>query len=225
MDLLEFKIGNLLRLDIFDDKGLMIDRVFVSQVEEIIDGYEAIIAAPIVEGVIYAVRVGWVITVYLQEGNSFHRFSARVIERMQQDGRAVVRILRLSEIEIVQRRGYYRFKCSIPFQFTPAAAGANSGEAEPVVGKTIDISGSGLSFTSLEKLAAGDIIDCVLTINEKPLHLAGLIKRCNRVFDEYLERLVYNVGVYFQNIEEAKREIIIKYIFNEERRQLSMYIA
>jgi len=225
MDLLDFKIGSLLRLDIYDDNGDNIDRVFASQLEESVDEYEAIIAVPIVEGVIYAVRVGWSITVYLQEGNSFHRFQARVIQRMQQDGRALLRILRLSEIEIAQRRRYYRFQCSIPFKYRVITNLKEDLESPYIDGRTADISGSGISFTSKARLAINSLIECEMIIDGKPVYLIGRIIRCLRVTDEDYDRFEYQVGVFFSEIEEHKRELIIKFIFNEERRIIRMHIA
>jgi len=218
MDLLDYQVGSPLRLDIFDDNGVSIDRVFVSQFEEAIDGYEAYIAVPIVEGVIYAVRVGWSITVYMQAGNNFHRFHARVIQRFQRDGQAYLRILRVSEIEMAQRRRYYRFKCSIPFKYR-IIANINVDLGAPFIdGKTADISGSGLCFISGARLHEDCIIECELLIDDRIVYLVGKIKRCMRVAEDDSDRFYYLIGVYFSEIEEHKREWIIKFIFNEERR-------
>ena len=83
MDLLDYRIGSTLRLDIYDDSNKLIEHDFVSKFEGAINEYEAYIAVPIVEGVIYAVRVGWIITVYMVDGNTIYRFRARVVQRLQ----------------------------------------------------------------------------------------------------------------------------------------------
>jgi len=225
MDLLDYQVGSPLRLDVFDDSGESIDRVFVSQFEEAIDGYEAYIAVPIVEGVIYAVRVGWSITVYMQAGNNFHRFQARVIQRFQRDGQAYLRILRVSDIEMAQRRRYYRFKCSIPLKYR-IIKNINVDLGAPFIdGKTADISGSGLCFISDARLPPDSIIECELLIDGRIVYLVGKIKRCLRVSEDDSDRFSYLIGVYFSEIEEHKREWIIKYIFNEERRLIQAGIA
>ena len=225
MDLLDYKISSLLRLEIYDDNGEYIDRDFVSQFEEAIDAYEAYIAVPIVEGVVYAVRVGWVITVYMQEGNSFYRFQARVTQRLQVDGRPLLRILRLSDIDAAQRRKYYRFKCSIPLKYRVISNDRRDLNAPYADGKTADISGSGLCFTSEVELDIDSLIECELMIDGTPVYLVGQIKRCARNTEERIDRFDYQIGVLFSEIEEQKREMIIRFIFYEERRQLQMRIS
>ena len=225
MDLHDYKIGSLLRLDIFGDDSRLIDNDFVSQFEEAIDGDNAYIAAPIVEGVVYAVRVGWRVTVYMQEGNNFYRFFARVTQRLQQDGRPVLRIAKTSDIDVAQRRQYYRFKCSIPLRYRVISQYRKNGDPDFVFGKTADISGSGLCFTAEEQIGVDSLIECELTIDGKTLYLVGQIRRCDRKMISELEQFVYDVGVLFSEIEEQKRDLIIKYIFNEERRMRRIRIA
>lgn len=225
MDLRNYKIGSLLRLDVYDDAGRIIDNDFVSQFEESVDEYHAYIAAPIVEGVVYAVRVGWKITVYMQDGNDFYRFFARVTQRLQQDGRPLLRIERISDVDVAQRRQFYRFKCSIPLKYRVISQYKKDGESAFITGKTADISGSGLCFTAGEQIEPDSLIECELTIDSKPIYLVGLIRRCDRKLVSELEQFVYDVGVLFSEIEEQKREMIIKYIFNEERRLRKMRIA
>jgi c-di-GMP-binding flagellar brake protein YcgR len=103
MDLRDYKAGAMLCLDIHDDWERRIDRDFISRFEEVIDEYEANIAIPVVEGVVYAVRPGWKITVYMQDGDNIYRFTARVLERKIDGGRHLMRILRLSGIDEAQR--------------------------------------------------------------------------------------------------------------------------
>ena len=223
--MLDFKTGSRLRLEIFGDSGQSIERVFISQLEEAINEYEAYIAAPIVEGVVYAVRNGWNTTVYTQEGNDFYRFHARVMQRLQRDGLALLRIQRVSDIETTQRRRYYRFKCAIPFKYR-IIANIDADMGAPFInGQTADISGAGLSFASADVLEVDSLIECELTIDSKQIYLVGKIKRCYRVQETDSESFKYNVGVFFSEIENAHREMIIRYIFNEERRQIRVGIA
>jgi len=224
MDLLDYKIGSLLRLEIYDDNGEIIERDFVSQFEESISAYEAYIAAPIVEGVIYAVRAGWLIVVYMQDGNNFYRFQARVEQRLLQDGRPVLKIIRQSEIAEAQRRKYYRFKCSAPLKYRVISDSHKDRDAPFLDGKTIDISGSGLCFASAVELKKNNLIECELTIEKTTIYFVGQIMRCIRVTEEETEHISYLIGVRISEIEEPKREYIIRYIFYEERKQLRMRI-
>ena len=220
MDLLDFKIGNLLRLDIFGENGKIIDRDFVSQFEAPINAYEALIAVPIVEGMVYAVRVGWSIIVYMQDGNSFYRFQARVAQRLEIDGRQLLRILRVSAIDEAQRRKYFRFKHEIPFKYRVVNDYRKDLDTPYIDCRTADISGSGLSFTSAVELLKGSFLECELEFGGTPIYLIGKIMRCVRLFEEDMNHFEFQIGVLFSEIEEYKREFIIKFIFHEERRQL-----
>jgi c-di-GMP-binding flagellar brake protein YcgR len=222
MDLTDYKIGTNLHLDIYDDIGQIIDREFVSKFEEPIDAYEAIIAVPIVEGVIYAVRVGWKITVYMRDGNDFYRFFARVMERVYVDGRALLRIMRLSEIDVAQRRQYYRFKCAIPFRYRLIGDGTDRGSLSlPFLdGTTADLSGSGMCFCSPAELKVRSLIECELSIDKKHVFVIGKIARCLRRSDEDGgDVFKYEVGILFSEIEKRHRELIFTFIVDEERRQ------
>jgi c-di-GMP-binding flagellar brake protein YcgR len=222
MDLLDFKIGTKLTLDIYDDLGDLIEREFVSQFEEANDAIEAYIAVPIVEGVIFAVRVGWKITVYMQEGNNIYRFFARVTERTRVDGRSIMRIRRLSDIDVAQRRQYYRFKCSVPLKYRIVADTKKTQDIPFISGTVADISGSGLCFNSSEELPIGSLIECVLDIEPKQVLLIGKIARCVvKKTDDSDQMFNHEVGILFSEIEERNRELIVRFIFNEERRQIS----
>ena len=207
-------------MDIYGEGGKIIDRDFVSQFEASISADEAFIAVPIVEGVLYAVRAGWSITVYMQDGNSFYRFQARVTQRLQIEERPLLRILRVSAIDEAQRRKYFRFKHEIPFQYRVITDFRKDINAPFMKSKTVDISGSGLGFTSSIELARGSLIECELMFNGTNIYLIGKIMHCVRLFEEDMNTFTYQIGVLFVEIEEYKREFIIKFIFHEERRQL-----
>jgi len=147
------------------------------------------------------------------------------MQRLQQDGRALLRILRLSEIEIAQRRRYYRFKCTVPFKYRVITNLKTDLNAPFKECRTADLSGSGLSFSTKARLDMDSLIECELTIDRKPIYLVGNITRCARGTEEDADRYDYQIGVYFSDVEEAKREMIIKFIFNEERRIMKRGIA
>ena len=136
-----------------------------------------------------------------------------------------MRIIRLSDIDEAQRRRYYRFKCSIPFRYRVIDSQHNDMDAPFVDGKTADISGSGLSFTSAAELEKDCLMECELVIDGTPVYLIGQIMRCTRSSNDDMNRFEYQIGVLFSEIEEQKREFIIKFIFHEERRQLHMRIS
>ena len=222
MDLRDYKIGARLCLDVFDDLGMLIQREFISQFEEALSEYEAYIAAPIVEGVIYAVRPGWRITVYMQDENTLYRFFARVLERKTADGRAVMKILRISEIDEAQRRRYYRFRCSLPVKYRVLENIDTDLEKEFKKGVTADLSGVGMCLHLNEEVNISSIIECELEIGDMDLVLIGhIVRRLRRsLVDAVPAVFEYEVGILFSDITERDRDLIIKFIFEEQRRQL-----
>ena len=224
MDLMDYSIGSKLYLDVYNDNGKMIDRKFISQFEEAIDSYEAYIAIPIVEGVVYAVRVGWQITVYMRDGNNFYRFDGYILERKIENFRHLIRIKRSSDIAVAQRRQYYRFRCALPFLYRIINDIKHDLDSPYIETTTVDISGAGLCFRSPDTILVESLIECEVTIEDIPIYLIGKIMRCNRM-TAYHKTFRYEVGVLFSDIEPRFREMIVKYIFDEERKLISKQLG
>jgi len=225
LDLTDYKIGARLNLDIYDDIGEIIDRDFISQFEGALNAYEAYIAVPIVEGMYYAVRIGWKVTVYMQDGNNFYRFFARVVERVKEDARALLLIQRTSEIDVAQRRQYYRFKVAVPFRYK---LDGDAGEPQPpyLGSYTSDISAAGMCFYSKEELAIGTFMDFEISIEGKLIRAIGKVVRCIQKRDPKEDGAwIYELGVLFSDISERSRETIFKFIFDEERRRRRKGVA
>ena len=60
----EIKTGTRLELEIYTDKENKIDIDFVSMFEQVLDDQFILISAPLHQGYLYPIRIGWVINVY-----------------------------------------------------------------------------------------------------------------------------------------------------------------
>jgi len=220
MDLMDYSIGSTLYLDVYNDNGEMINRKFVSQFEEAINSHEAYIAIPIVEGVVYAVHVGWQITVFMRNGNSFYRFNGYILERKVENFRHLMRIKRISDIAVAQRRQYYRFQCELPFLYRVINNLKKDLDRPYIETTTIDISGAGICFRSTNAVLVQSLIECEVSVEEIPIYLIGKVVRCSRR-TTYENDFRYEIGVLFSDIEPRFREIIVRYIFDEERKLIS----
>ncbi|MDR3120327.1 MAG: flagellar brake protein [Clostridiales bacterium] len=225
MDLLDYKVGSRLNLDVYDDNERIIEHEFVSQFEEAISGEAAYLAIPILEGVVYAIRVGWKIAVYMQNGNDIYRFFGRVTERAQIDGRSLMRVERTSEIDVAQRRQFYRFQCDIPFRYRLVSKDKKSAREPFSKGMTVDLSGSGLRFNVNDPIEKERLIECEFTIENRLIFIVGKVMRCMRKSEGESAASVYEVGLIFSEIEERDRDLIIRFIFDEERRRLKKKLA
>ena len=222
MDLSQYEIGARLCLDVYDDFDVRIEREFISQLAEIYNEYEALIAVPIVEGVVYAVRVGWRITVYMQRNNTLYRFFAKVIERNVRDGIHCMKILRVSEIDEAQRRKYYRFSCSLPVRYRIIEDIYTDLNKEYKRGVTADLSGAGMCLRLREEVEINSIIECEIDFGNVELALVGqIVRKVQRgMFDINHGIFEYDVGILFSDIADRDRDFIIKFIFDEQRRQI-----
>ena len=222
MILSDYEIGARLCLDVFDDFGIRIEREFISQFEEAYDEYEALIAVPIVEGVVYAIRNGWRLTVYMQKNNTLYRFFAKVVERSIKEGIHYMRVLRVSDIDEAQRRKFYRFSCELPVRYRVIEDIYTDLDKEYRHGVTADLSGAGMCLRLHEVVEVNNIVECEIDFGDVDLALIGHIVRRSKRLAVITNRMLYeyDVGILFSDIADRDRDFIVKFIFEEQRRQL-----
>ena len=221
MDLLDFKIGAKLSLDIFDEGGERVGLGFASQFEEAFGPDEANVLAPVADGSPCPVRAGWKATVYMQEGYSFYRFHALVLERLSEGSRRLVRIKRTSDITSAPRRQCYRLAYAAPLRYR-VVEWPPAGEPGPFSDtRTADISSGGLRFYSNRKHAPGELMECELTLGDRQIYVPGKVARCQKLqqTDGRKPGLRYDIGLLFSEIEPWQQDIIFKFIFERERQK------
>ncbi|MCL2164298.1 MAG: PilZ domain-containing protein [Oscillospiraceae bacterium] len=222
MEFSEMKPGTNLCLDIYDESNKRIDREFISSVDEILNEYEATIEIPTVEGVVYAVRAGWKLVVYVREGNTIFRFLAKVLDRKIDSGRPIMKIIRTSIIDDVQRRKYFRLDCLIPVKYRIIEDVDADLNMEFKDGLAANLSGVGMSLRIKERVKTPGLIECQMEFEGTVLTLVGEIVRClDKTTDEdYRGAYNYEIGVMFTEITDHEKDFIIRFIFEEQRRQI-----
>lgn len=154
----------------------------------------------------------------------------RIIDRYKRENVYILLFEMTSNLSKMQRREYYRYGCALDVRtrrledeeidavahnknrFLPALPLANC--------VVVDISGGGMRFVSSEKYEPESLIYCTyqLIVNgkSKKYDLAGRIISSRELGNRpgsFEHRLQY------VNMDEREREEIIKYIFEEERRE------
>lgn len=218
MEITRLMTGTKLELELYGDNGEKIMPTFVSQFEWLEDENTAVIAAPIFEGVIYPVRVGWNMYVYFQNRPDLFCFRAVVTGRGINNNIAYLRIVIQSAIEKIQRRYFYRFDCSLPIKFQPIYPGKGLEGEEPYkTSYTRDISGGGVCIKLEEKMDDKELIACELELFEhKIISFTGRIVRFYTREDDEIYK--YEMGVLFEEIDSQDNEAIIRYVFEEQRK-------
>lgn len=190
---------------------------YYSKVQELIDDDTIVILAPIVSGRIEPLELHrkYGMCVYTDKG--LYRCEVMVTQRIKTEHLYLITLERQSSLQKYQRRQYYRMNCMLSFQYKDDV------EKDWHEGVILDISGGGIRFTSKSQLThkKGLISRIILTMKDnvkQELFISGVIIESN---PGVLDRTIYENRVEFDVIDDLEREVIIKFIFEEERRRRS----
>ena len=164
---------------------------------------------------------------YAKEG--LYACFARVIDRYKSNNVYIVLCELTTTLRKHQRRDYYRYSCVLDLLFRPLEAKEVTylekkqkyfEENLPLLkGIIVDISGGGIRFISKEKYEKDTYIylSYIILINgrEKQYDLAGKILAVNELENRKDE---YEYRIRYIDIMKNEQEEIIRYIFEEERK-------
>jgi c-di-GMP-binding flagellar brake protein YcgR len=196
---------------------------YISQVEDILNSEELVAAVTISKGRLAKLPPGMRFQYVIHTKHGMIMFTGKIMEYMQEDGNFLMRVHFIGEGEIFQRREFYRFACYLPFSFAPLS----DDEEEDVdnfmlissmkQGEIRDLSGGGIRFVSNEVIADDTKIRCALDLGDDLIITVGRVLNSVKSEDR---RYDYEYRVIFIGILKTDQERIIRYIFNEQRRQL-----
>lgn len=188
---------------------------YVSKLLEIKDPSKVQIAMPFDGGKLMLLDLGDKYNLYFYTQYGLYHCVAQVDARFRQQQLYIADMVFVSELEKFQRRQYYRLQCLIEMQYKREGV-----EEEKKFGTSVDISGGGMRFNSTRQLTPGDTlsIDFMLPIagNFQMFHLRGRVIASTMLINKDLK---YENRVEFVEIDEKQREIIVRYIFEEERKR------
>lgn len=206
------------------------NKIFFSQVNEILseDQMEILMPMEKTKLIILAVGSEYDMVVYGEHG--LYQAYIRVIDRYKINNIYTLVVELTSNLRKFQRREYYRFSCAMEMssRYLVKEELAPIEQNKPYQLQTdlplqksvvVDISGGGLRFISVQKYQVNDIIYC-----ECFLHIKGE-KKLYQIIGKILNARVnenrpetYEYRVKYLNIDPESREEIIKFIFEEERK-------
>lgn len=204
-------------------------RLYKTSVYDVLDDGKLEIVMPMEQSRLVLLPVGGEYDVCFFSHGSMYRADVRIVDRQKINGTYIILAEMLTNLHKYQRREYYRFNCIIEMETRELskeeieafkeADGAVMEEKEMNRGVIVDISGGGLRFVSRRLYECGSIIllsfKLPIANSEKSFTLAAqliLSKEIENRMDEYENRVKF---VYINN---QTREEIIKYIFDEERK-------
>lgn len=158
-----------------------------------------------------------------------YKANVRITDRQKINGIYILVAEMITNLHKFQRREYYRFNCIIAMwarEMTPQEIDAFSrglpeliSDSKMTRGVIVDISGGGLRFVSREVFRQDSVIllkfNLTIAETEREFILAAKV-----IYSREIEnrRNEYENRLKFVYIENSTREEIIKYIFDEERK-------
>ncbi len=181
-----------------------------------VEGNTLIISAPMTKGRIEPLEIKRVygMCVYTEKG--LYRAEVEVVSREIRDALFLLYIQLRGDLEKFQRRQYYRMDCVLQFNFK--LNGDTDAWKKALI---LDISGGGIRFLTTEEIKEDEEL-----VNHIILELKGVKKELyltGNVIGVKIDRdsgdTKYEVRESFEDIDEDDRDLIVKYVFDEERRR------
>jgi c-di-GMP-binding flagellar brake protein YcgR len=218
MTLAGIRTGTKIELEMFDENGDKIVPNFASQMENSLDEKTAIIAAPIFEGNIYPLRLGWHFNAYFRIKDDLYKFRGKIVGRGSNDGIAHIRIEASGNIIKIQRREFFRFECYVPISYRLVSIGHIEADNIPYKNAvTCDLSGGGCAIKLEEEIKLGEIVECKLDLGEdENVYFQGRVVRSVKRRED--PKYGFEIGILYRKIDYRDKEAVIKYIFEQQRK-------
>ena len=207
-------------------------RVYSSKINDIIseDRLEILMPMEKTKLVLLPVDAEYDMSIYSKNG--LYQCFVRVVDRYKSDNMYLLVVELTSNLRRNQRREYYRFSCALEMCSrnleTEEVDAIEKDEMFNLVpglplkrSVIVDISGGGLRFISEQKYEEGSLIYCsyhLLVNGTRKLY--ELVSKVLEVKPVENRKGVFEHRVQYINISEGVREQIIRYIFQEERKNM-----
>lgn len=204
------------------------------------------LSMPIFENRIIPLEVGDEYQLCFYTENGLYQCRARVENRYKEKNMHMMDMRLLSQIRKFQRRNFYRLDCEMDIKYRtleaeeqkvlqqladkwPSSKELEEGIVEPLdpmefvwnEGVVADLSGGGVRFRCKNEIKKGMVIEIIVHLafqNESmPVHFLLRVISCERA---EIDRNTYEIRGMFEYLNEREREIIVQYVFEEQRRRI-----
>lgn len=224
-DKVELQSVGRLREDTEDSK-----RVYYSHVQDVLSADRMEILMPIEKSKLVLLPVDGVYDMIISTNKGMYQCMVRIIERYKSNNLYILVVELTSNLRRSQRREYFRLSCAINMFSRPLIEDEvkiyEETQKISVIpnlemddGVIVDISGGGLRFTTSKKYDTNSLVYCTYRISLngelKEYEVTGRILSVKPVENR---TGVYEHRIKYINLDVEKREEIIRYIFQEERK-------
>ena len=204
-------------------------KTHLTQVYEVIADDKLQILMPIEKAKLVLLPTDVEYDLYFYTATGLYHCTAIVTDRTKENNIYLMNMEVTGGLSKFQRREFYRFNCAIEM----GSRALEEDELQSLLKKEfffhhdipfqknmmVDISGGGIRFVSEKLYEADTYVLCSFTIpvNEKPkqFHLVGLVLRI-KILDE--RPGLYEHRIQYIGVGKDEREDIIRFIFEEERK-------
>lgn len=204
-------------------------RVFMSQLLDIMEDEKMKISMPMEQGKIIPIPVNARMDACFYTPKGLYQCKIVITDRYKEGQIFILVVEMASPLKKYQRRQYFRLGCIIDIKYRTIS----KQELEEYThrndlikercfmeGTALDISGGGIRFVSERKLEKDQEILISLDISYgKQSKSYGLLGRVIMSYEAKSKVGLYEHRIEFINMQGGVRESLIKYIFEEERRQ------
>jgi c-di-GMP-binding flagellar brake protein YcgR len=187
---------------------------YVSRVDNINEDETLDVLIPISKNKIVYIKNDTAVKVIIAKEGAIYEFKAKIVNKLF-GAVPLLKLMRISEIQKIQRRNYFRLKAVNNIKIRRIVNLKEKIFEEYFNATMVDISGGGIAFNADRELEINDIIEISLNLNANSINLLGKIVRAERVDDKAIK---FAYGVNFEKITEIERNIIMRYIFEEQRK-------
>lgn len=209
LDYTVFKVGMKVNIEV--ERGNQ-NIFFPSKVEDIEFG-NLVLNMPMQGNQLFYIGLNESIRIHFSKGDSFYYFIGKVVGKKY----IPIPVLHVNAVSPPiknQRREFFRIKVTMKVKISLIETG------ELMDGHIKDLSGSGALITLDRELKKGELINVRITLISKVVEVKSMVVRAWK--EEHPQRSgMYYAAVQFVDIEEEKRDEIIKFILAEQRKLIN----
>lgn len=205
-----------------------VQKLYTSKVYDILSDERLEITMPVEHGKLILLPVDTEYEMFFYGGNALYECKANIVDRYKSNNVYILVMELVTNLKKHQRREFYRHTCAMDIETRVL-----SEEEEELVKKQddeiapgtfdksilVDISGGGLRFVTLHKYEHDSVVLCKLKLWQKN-GLKEYKIMCQVLDVKKVEKRAgyYEHRVQYTDISKNEREEIIRYIFEEERK-------
>lgn len=213
---------------IADGEPQQLKKVYSSKVFDVLSAERLEILMPYEQRKLVLLPIDSEYTMYFYVENGIFECSAKIVDRYKTSNTFILVVELLTPLRKYQRREYYRHNCAMALETREISEEERSLLDAPMIefnhelplerSVIVDISGGGLRFIARQRYEEGMLLYCRYSLTGEEHKVYEMAGRVLHVMPVEKRPGYFEHRIQYYNIDNRKREEIIRYIFEQERR-------